>query len=292
MSLQLALRRIVVMCSLCFALSGCFLNAVLSRVTVTTIAEEVDTTIAAFQASATVAVCSDLSGTFTNLPVECNYIVDGHQIGSTSTFISNFGLFGIIIDPIILQVPLAASNITGTFSGTSTSGNLVITEVAGLLDADFTRTITPEPGMKLVIVDFPDTPSPPSGAYGYNFSFQLPGNVNPVRLKALFAARVQSNGRTFYPPLLPCETNFANIPALSMPQSALFQNVDFTPMAGVQGCAGTTYRFAAGAPAAGPAAPIPTTHPGMLALLAGLLGILGVAWAGRLSIGKSSRVPH
>jgi hypothetical protein len=273
--------RPVVMCGLSAVLGGCFLNATLSRVTVTSISEEVTQTIAAFQSSATVAVCADLSGSFPGLPINCTYIVDGTPIGSTTSFIRDFGVFGVIVDPVILQVPASATNLTGTFSGTSTSGNLVITPVAGTLDADLNTRITPEPGMRLVIIDFPDPPPLPSGAYGYNFSFQLPGNVNPVVVKALFAGKVQSGSRTFYPPMLPCETNFANIPAISLPQSAVFQNVNFAPLAGVQGCNNRTYVFAAAVPPPAAGIPVPTLQQWALALLAVLMVLAGSATMSR-----------
>ena len=60
-----------------------------------------------------------------------------------------------------------------------------------------------------MIVDFPNPPPPlDNQSFGFTLNFELPGDATPVRLKALFAARVESNGQTFFVPLLPCETTF------------------------------------------------------------------------------------
>jgi hypothetical protein len=272
--------RCVSICGLCSALSGCFLNALFSRVTVNGFEEEANFTLAAIQASASVALCSDLGGAFGNSPVACTYVVDGQEIASTFSLASEFGLLGAIIDPVILQVPIAATNFTGTYSGTSSSGTLDITVVAGALDADVNERITPEPGTKLVVVDFPASASPPGGAYGFNFGFQLPGVVNPVQVKALFAARVQSGGRTFYPPLFPCTTNFATVPSISMPLSAAFQAVNLAGASGLSGCSGRTYRLSTASTAT--TNEIPALHPALLGLLAVL-----IAWAGARLTGRA-----
>ena len=76
--------------------------------------------------------------------------------------------------------------------------------------------------------------------------------------------------------MLPCETSFANIPAISLPQSAVFQNVNFAPLAGAQGCSNRTYVFAAAAPPAAGIA-VPTLEPWVLALLAVLMVVAGRA---------------
>lgn len=256
------------------SVNGCFLNAVLSRVTVTTIGKEVDRTFAAIEASASVAICADLED-FPGVPVSCTYVIGGKEITSTFELISELGLFGILIDPIILQVPEAATSFGGTYSGTTTSGNLVISEVVGSLPADLDREIVPEPGTKLVIVEFPDPPPPlDNEPFGYNLDFELPGNVTPIPIKALFAARIDTNGQTFYPPLYPCETDFANVPQLLLQESALFQDVDLAPIVGAQGCDGTVYRLSSGSEEA---LAIPTASRQSLVLLVAALLMLGLA---------------
>jgi hypothetical protein len=166
-----------------------------------------------------------------------------------------------LIDPLILQVPTAASNFSGTFGGSSITGSLSITEVRGPCPPTSAPRSLPEPGTKLVIVDFPNPPPPSTTSPSASPSTSsCPGDATPVRLKALFAGRVESNGQTFFVPLLPCETSFANIPTITLPQSSTFQNVSL-PLTGVHGCAGTVYTLSAAAQA------VPTMSTWVLLLL-------------------------
>src|SRR5262245_45675560 len=98
------------LCALALTTSGCFLRFVSARVEVTTIGDEVNQGITAVFANATVAVCADLRGTFPDTSVDCTYVFGDEETGfatvtSTATLINDFGLFGVIIDPLILQVP-------------------------------------------------------------------------------------------------------------------------------------------------------------------------------------------
>jgi hypothetical protein len=243
--------------------SGCFLDSLLSSVVVST-NEDGSHTEVRLQASAAVRACSVLTGT----DIHCSYFIDGEEIVSDARLASPFGFLAFLIDPLILQVPDAASNFTGTFGGSSITGSLSITEVPGALPADISTAITPEPGTKLVIVDFPNPPPPlDNQSFGFTLNFQLPGDATPVRLKALFAGRVESNGLTFFVPLLPCETSFASIPTITLPQSSAFQNVSL-PL--VQGCAGRLYTLAAAVQA------VPTMSTWVLLLLSATTAGYGV----------------
>ena len=257
--------RLALVCGIWMLASGCFLDALFARVVVTSIGEGTHTTVG-LQASATVSVCSVLAGT--NTPLHCSYVINGEDIGSDISLASPFGILAFLLDPLILQVPAAASNFNGTFSGSSTTGSLSITEVSGTLPADISTAITPEPGTKLVIVDFPNPPPPlDNQSFGFTLNFELPGDATPVRLKALFAGRVESNGQTFFVPLLPCEANFANIPTITLPQSSTFQNVNL-PL--VDGCAGRLYTLSGAAQA------VPTMSTWVLLLLSAATAWLGV----------------
>ena len=70
-------------------------------------------------------------------------------------------------------------------------------------------------------------------------------------------------------PLLPYETNFANIPTITLPQSSTFQNVNL-PLTGVHGCAGTLYTLLAAAQA------VPTMSTWVLLLLSATTAGYGV----------------
>jgi hypothetical protein len=257
--------RVGLVCGIWVLTSGCFLDALFSRVVVTRIGEGSHTAVG-LQASASVRACSVLTGT--NIPLHCSYFIDGEEIGSDASLASAFGFLAFLIDPLVLQVPDAAGNFSGTFGGSSITGSLSITEVPGALPADISTAITPEPGTKLVIVDFPNPPPPlDNQSFGFTLNFQLPGDATPVRLKALFAGRVESNGQTFFVPLLPCETSFASIPTITLPQSSTFQNVSL-PL--VQGCAGRIYTLSAAVQA------VPTMSTWVLLLLSAATAGLGV----------------
>ena len=257
--------RLALVCGIWMLTSGCFLDALFSRVVVSSIGEGSHTAVD-FQASAGVRACSVPVGT--NTPLHCSYVINGEDIGSDASLGSPFAILAFLIDPLVLQVPDAASNFSGTFSGSSITGNLSITEVPGTLPADISTVIAPEPGTKLVIVDFPNPPPPlDNSSFGFTLHFELPGDATPVGLKALFAGRVESNGQTFFVPLLPCETNFANIPTITLPQSSTFQNVNL-PLA--DGCAGRLYTLAAAAQ------DVPTMSTWVLLLLTAATAWVGV----------------
>lgn len=260
--------RFALVCGIWMSTSGCFLDALLSSVVVFTIGEGSHTAVR-LQASATVRACSVFEGT--NIPLHCSYVIDGEEIGSDASLASPFAILAFLIDPLILQVPEAASNFSGTFGGSSITGTLSITEVPGTLPADINTVITPEPGTKLVIVDFPSPPPPlDNGSFGFTLSFDLPGDAAPVRLKALFAGRAESNGQTFFVPLLPCETDFANVPTITLPRSSTFQSVSL-PLAGVHGCAGRLFTLSAAAAQA-----VPTMSTWVLLLLSATTAGYGV----------------
>jgi hypothetical protein len=257
--------RLALVCGIWMLTSGCFLDALFSRVVVTSIGEGSHTAVG-LQASASVRACSVLAGT--NTPLHCSYVINGEDIDSDIRLGSPFAILAFLIDPLILQVPAAASNFSGTFGGSSITGSLSITEVPGTLPADISTAITPEPGTKLLIVDFPNPPPPlDNQSFGFTLNFELPGDATPVRLKALFAGRVESNGQTFFVPLLPCEASFANIPTITLPQSSIFQNVNL-PI--VDGCAGRLYTLSAAAQA------VPTMSTWVLLLLSAATAWVGV----------------
>ena len=261
--------RLALVCGIWMMTSGCLVNALFSHVAVIGLGEGAHTAVS-LQASANIRACSSASlpGMLQTIPVHCTYGIDDGTIDSDANLAFVLGILGFIIDPVILQVPIAASNFSGTFGGNSITGGLSITEVTGTLPADISTAITPEPGTKLVIVDFPNPPPPlDNQSFGFTLNFQLPGDATPVHLKALFAARVESDGQTFFVPLLPCETSFASIPTITLPLSSTFQSVSL-PLAGVQGCAGRIFNLS---PAAAQAVPTMSTW---------VLLLLGAATAG------------
>ncbi len=63
-----------------------------------------------------------------------------------------------------------------------------------------------------------------NGPYDFNFEFELPA-LEAVQIKAMYTAKVQIGRQTFLPPMLPCVTDFAEIPALTIPVSATPANL-------------------------------------------------------------------
>ncbi|MGD2026210.1 MAG: hypothetical protein PVI99_00220 [Anaerolineales bacterium] len=203
------------------------------------------------------AICDfDESGTL----VDCSYTfidLEGEfEITSTSSaeLISEFGILGVFVDPLILQVPDGATNFTGTFDDGNGPYSIVVTETNSFTVQPGTM-VTAEAGQKFVILEFP--PSIESaliangqldGPFDFNFEFELP-SLSPVEVKPMYTGRVEVGGETFYVPLLPCVTDFAAVPAITIPVDPGFQ-VDLMPQildsifqGAVEGCNGQVYDF-------------------------------------------------
>jgi hypothetical protein len=168
---------------------------------------------------------------------------------------ANFNLTGFEgnllnwMDPIIVQVPAGITVTSGTFSGPA-NGNISITTVAGPLQADATRQIVPEAGTKFLILDFPGG-VPPGGPGRYHYQLNVtaaPGVPSPLSVKVLFAAKVTVAGRTYYPPLLPCTTNMANVPALALPTANMIAPFNPAPFLTQQACSNVNYDLTPSAP--------------------------------------------
>lgn len=97
-------------------LSGCALRSLFGNVIIVSdIGEEVNEIITTVFSDSTAAVCLNTDYGF----YECTYIVDGDIITSTLYLLSEFGITGVLIDPLILQVPANVTGITATYD----SGN-------------------------------------------------------------------------------------------------------------------------------------------------------------------------
>ena len=119
--------------------------------------------------------------------------------------------------------------------------------VAGALPVDANRERVPEPGHRLFIVDFPDPPPPlENQTYAITLDYSVAAAFAPLTIKALSVAKITTGGQTYYPPLFPCATNFATLPALSLVQSSAFVQVDLAPLASAKPCKDATYVFDAG----------------------------------------------
>ncbi len=238
--------RLVASLAIALSVSGCFLQALLGHVR----GGDGEKLIVSLQGSAVTATCVNnvVDG---SLFFECTYVIDdggpGLEITSSSRLISEFGLLGVFIDPLVVQVPAAASGFSGTFSGPP-GGNLVITPGLGSVPVDSSTDLVAEAGTQLVVVDFPDPPPPP-GPYGFLLDFEMPPGSGAVPFKAIFTGKVEAGGEVFYPPMFPCVSDFSQIPNFTIPLSDVLVSLDLSAAAGLTGCNGTAYRFGSGMPA-------------------------------------------
>jgi hypothetical protein len=181
---------------------------------------------------------------------------------STAELISEFGLFGVFVDPLIVQVPADASNFVASLDDGTGAQAVPITEVGSFAVQPGT-TVLPEPGRKFVILDFPAavlaalaSGTPLTSIFNFALEFQV-SSLAPVEVKAMFTGKVEANGETFYPPMLPCTTSFANVPAIQIPVAATSQPLLNSIIAALQqgtaaGCDGQVYDLTGGTPAASP----------------------------------------
>lgn len=240
-------------------LSGCFLRFLSGSIT------GEDDAVGHVAGTSITATCVGALST-----PKCTYVIDyegiGFEIESTVSLLEEFGIFGFLIDPVILQVPEDVSDLTGTFTDTATSATqpLVITETASF-DVEPGVEATAEPGQKFIILEFPDGTDYEDVEFDFELTFHYPV-VEPVDFKAIFAGRIEAGGQTFYIPLLPCTSDFADVPEFTIPVSDTpqdliqdlfiyaFNNEDI-------GCDGETYDFTAAGP---PPTPTPVPQPDAL----------------------------
>ncbi len=218
--------NVLVISALTLVLSGCIIKLLSGAVVVDDLGKFIQMRFD----DVNVAYCSEntdpVSG---NKIVECEYSIeteDGFSDRtSTTELISNFGVFGIIIDPVIVQVPDIAEVVTATVDEGSGPQDLIITE-STTFNVQPGVQATAEAGHKFWIIDLPpalETNLPeadePRQELDYQFDYRLPGvfSNTPANFKAMYAGRVELNGEKYYFPMYPCTTDFANVPELSLP---------------------------------------------------------------------------
>jgi hypothetical protein len=206
--------------------SGCFLRSLFAVMFAETLNEEIELIIASVRGETDAAVCQ-VDPFFSPNFMRCTYLIGGVEVASTTNLLTDLGVFGALLDPVIFQVPGVVTNAAGTVDNPADAAPpapLVVTTATSFFTQPGTE-IFPEPGHTFLIVDFPasiaglltTTPTPLT----FDFSFQFlaaPGRFrNGLPVKAMFAGKVQTGGQTYYPPLLPCVTSFANIPTITIP---------------------------------------------------------------------------
>jgi hypothetical protein len=215
-------------------LTGCFLRGLFGNTIIAEdLGEEITEIVNAIIGDSTVAVCSS-----PNAPrYDCTYIVNGEELSSTVYLVSEYGLAGVLIDPVILQVPANAISITAIFTPTAGSAQPGITAIRQTFEMEPFKPITAEVGTKFLIMEFPpsivstitatDPISGPHFDFALSFAQRQPisQTVEPVSVKAMLTAKVTSRGHVYYAPLFPCVTSFADIPSMTLPLTETFGNV-------------------------------------------------------------------
>ena len=222
----------ILLCTVTLTTSGCFLRLVLGGVTVESLSEEIDLVISSVTANASAAVCRE--SPFTGA-IECTYVIQDPEgflatTTSTASLVSEFGLFGVVIDPLILQVPSGlngVSNVTGTVDDPSDANPAVplVIATATSFFAEPGTEIVAEPGHLFIIVDLPAsigiglTTTPKALTFTLQFQLQAPAGqfAGGLPVKGMFTGKVETGGQTFFPPMFPCTTSFAGLPTITLP---------------------------------------------------------------------------
>ncbi|HJS29718.1 MAG TPA: hypothetical protein VJ768_08860, partial [Anaerolineales bacterium] len=161
---------------------------------------------------------------------ECTYIVDGEIITSTLYLLAEFGLPGVLIDPLIVQVPDGVVEFSGTYDDGSGPHPLEIWGT-NAFQVEPGEWVYPEAGQELFVLDIPPSVSAglpggdPTQGQEFDFTFTfthhspLGDPVEPVIVKAMFTGHVEVNGHDYFVPILPCVRDFASIPGMEIPVS-------------------------------------------------------------------------
>ena len=151
-----------------------------------------------------------------------------------------------LYDPLIVQVPASMSNFAGSIAigPPGIAPNTPLSILSGLTSVpiDANTNLVAEPGMQLVIIDFQAPSGAPFGTY--TLKFQFSGTASSI--KVVFAGKVAAGGNTYYVPIYPCVTSFANVLPIALPVVNLAGLIPLIVSA--QGCNGQNYNFSGLAP--------------------------------------------
>jgi hypothetical protein len=67
----------------------------------------------------------------------------------------------------------------------------------------------------------------------------MPADTSALEVKAVFTGRVEVDGETYFPPLLPCTVDMTTLPAISIPLPA--GGSVALPLDALQGCDNAVY---------------------------------------------------
>ena len=173
---------------------------------------------------------------------------------SSAELISELGLLGVFVDPVVVQLPLSASILTATYDPGTGPLPLVVTSGLSAVPVQPGTQLISEAGQQLCILEFPASvppglpPGPATAGTPFSFSVGIAGPSPLIQVKAIFSGKVVVGGQTYYPPLFPCVTDFASVPAISLTGASTLNLMStlLGLMSGPNlGCSGTVYNYAA-----------------------------------------------
>ncbi len=212
------------------SLSGCFLRLALGNVEyVGSIHDEVHDYIHKVFSDATGGTCTSFASPPFTRSIECNYVIDGEPISSTAGLVSQFGLFGLFVYPLILEVPQDVISVTATYDEGGGPQPLPVGR-GGSFQVHPGLWITAEVGTTFLFLDLPSG-ADQSADLSFSLSYHRllpPGPPPPATIKPMLAGLVIVRHQKYYIPLLPCVTDFAEVPAVTLPQSDTPQNLEMT----------------------------------------------------------------
>jgi hypothetical protein len=189
--------------------------------------------------------------------IDCAYVIDGVPVSSTVSLLSELGVYGAFIDPLILEVPDDVISVTATYDNGGGPQPLAINR-SGTFQVHPGLVVTAEVGTTFLFLDLPAN-ADHDADLNYSLSYHRvlpPGPVQPAKIKAMLAGLVVAQHQTYYIPLLPCVTDFAQVPEITLPQSDTPQDLEMTLGNFIRnheagGCNNVTHDFSAALPPAG-----------------------------------------
>jgi hypothetical protein len=236
----IALVVLIVAASL--ILSGCLLRQMFAFVGPTPDGAGLTITV---HTEANVATCwRVLDDDGNRVGYDCTYwLIDENGflfVVSTAELISEHGLVGVVVDPLILQVPegVHLDDVTATFRDFEDDFDPAVgpepqpfdVTIVEAFAADASTTVTAEPGHVFLIIELPDDildtipeGGPPPGPdtipivphTRFDFALRIVfDGEEPVEIKPMATLKFDVDDATFYVPMAPCVTDFSEVPGI------------------------------------------------------------------------------
>lgn len=240
----------------CLGLSGCLIRIILGLA----YTDDLGTFISLSIDDVSVALCRNRTPDGSYASIECLYNIEldgSSDKTSTVELLQELGLFGLLVDPLILQVPDDIQLRHAAYESEFGSGDLEVL-TARSVPIDAAGSLTAQPGTKLLIFDLPPeiaqhvSGTDPAAGLALDFDLLFERNLTSAKaldafeIKALFTIPMSVGGIRYYIPMLPCVRSFAEVPAIDIDPSN-----DLTSLAGSlfgvvensQGCNSQFYNF-------------------------------------------------